>query len=123
MVENAEPDSFIEQAVEADAIFVAGGHTNALFADIAVKQGFYEAIKGKVYAGSSAGALIAEKYYFTSSANEIREGFGWLPIRLLTHYGNPDFNGTKETRQLLETYDDALELVTLSECEWRIFEI
>jgi len=123
IVENAEFDTLIQQTNEAKAIFVTGGNTDNLQADISSKPEFFEAIKGKVYAGSSAGALIAATYKFACSANEVQEGLGWLPIRLMVHYGNPEFNSTEETKMELEKYPADLELILLPECEWTVKEI
>lgn len=123
IVENAELSTLVEQAQEAKAVFVTGGNTTELQNDIASKPDFLKAIKGKVYAGSSAGALIAAKYKYACTANEVQEGLGWLPIRLMVHYGNPEFNSTEETKKIIEEYDPSLELVLLPECEWVVKEI
>ncbi|MDC1205317.1 Type 1 glutamine amidotransferase-like domain-containing protein [Candidatus Pacebacteria bacterium] len=123
IVENAELETLVEQAKEAKAIFVTGGDTTGLQNDIASKPDFLEAIKGKVYAGSSAGAMITAKYKYACSDDEVQEGLGWLPIRLMVHYGNPEFSSTEETKKVIEKYDSSLELVLLPECEWQVKEI
>lgn len=122
VVENAELDKLIDQTRSAQAIFVTGGDALALQADIASKPGFFEAMEGKIYAGSSAGAMITSRYMYACSDKVVREGLGWLPIRLMVHYGNPAYHSTEESKPELEAVAPELELVLLPECEWRVFQ-
>lgn len=123
IVENAELDSFVEQAKAAKAIFVTGGDTQSLQSVIASKPDFLDTIKGKLYAGTSAGAMITSTYKYACTANEVQKGLGWLPIRLMVHYGNPEYNSTEETLRVLKQYSDDLELIALPECEWVVREV
>ena len=123
IVENAKEESLIDQVKKSKAIFVCGGDTLGLQKIMEKYEGLTDAIKGKIFAGSSAGALICAKYYFACSAKAVYEGFGWLPICLMVHYGNPEFNSTDETLEELKQYSDSLELIALPECEWTLREI
>ena len=123
VVVNAELETFVEQAASAQAIFVTGGNTNQLQQAVASGVGFLDAIKGKVYAGSSAGAMIASTYKYACTENELQEGLGWLPIRIMVHYGNPEFNSTEETKKEIENIHTDLELILLPECEWVVRNI
>lgn len=122
-VVNATYDNLIEQATEAKVIFITGGETPQLVEDIWLYPNFFKAIKDKVVAGSSAGACLFSAYYFFSEEKGVLEGLGILPIRLMVHYGNAEYNATEENVQLLKAYPEDLELVTLQECEWRVFTV
>lgn len=122
-VENAELETVAEQAQDAEAILITGGNTAGLVDDLRVNQDFLKAISGKVVGGSSAGAYLFATYYFACQDKEIREGLGVLPIRLMAHYGNPEFNATDETLKWFNEYPEELELIAIPECEWITKEI
>lgn len=122
-VVNATYDNLIQQAKEAKAIFVTGGKTPELVEDIWKYPDFFDVIKGKTMAGSSAGACLFSTHYFYSEEEGVLEGLQILPIRLMVHYGNPEYNSTAEYLKLLEVYPNDLELVTLQECEWTVHEL
>jgi len=123
IVENAKLETVIEQANEAKAIFVTGGTTQWLQSDLEKYPRFRKAINGKVYAGSSAGACICSTYYFGCTPAKVLKGMGFLPIRLMVHYGNSEYNSTDETLAELKKYPEELELVVLPECKWVVKEI
>jgi peptidase E len=112
----------IQQAKDARVIFVTGGETPELVKDIQEYPDFLDTIKGKTIAGSSAGACLFSKYYFFSAEKGILEGLGVLPIRLMVHYGNPEYSATDKTLKELKKYPEDLELITLPEHEWRVIE-
>ncbi len=122
-VVNAEYETLMDQIKDAKAVFVTGGETLDLMKDLREYPGFRDAISGKVYAGSSAGALVTSTYMHTCSHDKIVEGLGWLPIRLIVHYGNPEYNATEETKTELEAYPNDLELITIPETEWIVREV
>jgi len=111
------------QIQNADAVFVTGGSSEILVKAIKEFPNFASWIEGKVYAGSSAGACLTSAIYYHCSHQKISEGIGLLPIRVMVHYGNPDFNSTDETLAELKKHRDELELVVLPECEWVVKEI
>jgi peptidase E len=117
-VVNAVHENFIDQVSAAQSIHITGGETAALIKDIQNYPDFAAAIEGKVVGGSSAGANLLSTYCFSNSAGGVIEGLGVLPIRLLVHYGNPEYRGTDQTVKLLEEYPNELELLLLAECEW-----
>lgn len=120
-VAKAELGTLDEQAAAAHAIFITGGNTEGLVSDISQKDSFLEAIKGKVVAGSSAGAYLFAAYYFACQDAAIRPGLGVLPLRIMAHYGNPAFNATAENLNWFkENTPSDLELLVLPECEWRV---
>ncbi len=121
-VTNATYENLIEQIRNADVIFITGGETGELVKDIRKYPDFIDAIKGKVVAGSSAGAYLFSQYYF-SNPEGVCEGLGTLPIKIIGHYGNPQYKGTEESLHLLKNYGEDLEVIVVNECEWTVREI
>lgn len=111
------------QIKAARSIYITGGDSPKLVSDIQRYPEFLALLRGKVLGGSSAGACLFSSYYLNCPKPEIEQGLGTFPIRLMVHYGNPEFNSTDETRQLLDAYPHDLELVLLQECEWTTREI
>jgi peptidase E len=119
---NATYSNLIEQAQNAQAIFITGGETPELVNDMKNYPNFLDAVRGKIIAGSSAGACLFSTYYFFNREKGILPGLGTLPIRLMVHYGNPHYHSTKETLEELKECPGDLELVVLPEHEWRVME-
>ncbi len=116
----AKEENFVDQLRNAHAIYMRGGDTQRLLNVLRKFTEFSEAIKGKTVAGSSAGAYVLAKYYYSGSKRDIFEGLGILPIKIICHY-NEDFS---EVRELMERdYPSDLELVLLKDCEWRSFNL
>ncbi len=122
-IEGAELETIAEQAAAADAIFITGGDTMAMVDDLRGNEAFIDAIKGKVIAGSSAGAYLFSQYYWACSGNAVEQGLGVIPYRVKAHYGNPEFNSTEETLPIIEAVHPEYELLLLPECEWLVKEI
>lgn len=90
-IELASEDDFASQLKQANAIVIRGGDTLKLIEIIKRYPDFAEAIKGKVVAGSSAGAYLFSRYYHSGSSNDVFEGLGILPIRITCHYESKKF--------------------------------
>jgi peptidase E len=120
---NATLDELETQIQNATAIFVTGSSSEILIGAMKEFPNFASWIEGKIYAGSSAGACLTSTVYYHCSHQKISEGIGLLPIRVMVHYGNSDFNATDETLAELKQHREDLELVVLPECEWIVKEI
>ena len=120
---SATLDELETQIENANAIFVTGGSSEILISAMKEFPNFASWITGKIYAGSSAGACLTSTIYYHCSHQKISEGIGLLPIRVMVHYGNPDFNSTAESLIELKKHRDELEMVILPECEWVVKEI
>jgi peptidase E len=124
VIVKAVESRFSEQMTTAKAIHITGGSSPKLMAAVTKNSNFLEQIQGKTVGGSSAGAAIFSTYYWSGhTLKAVNEGLGYLPIRLMVHYGNPEFNSTDENRKKLDAFPDSLELVLLQECEWRVFNV
>lgn len=120
-VTNATLDGLVEQTKRARAIFVTGGNTEALVEDMLKYPQFREAVRGKVVAGSSAGAALFSTCYLNKDG--MRKGLSFVPVKLVFHYGNPEFGTTKERLHLLDECPRGLELLTIEETKWVVREV
>lgn len=108
---------FINQIKKSNAIYMRGGDTEQLLATLKAYPDFIEAIKNKVVAGSSAGAYVLAKYYYTHSKDMVREGLNILPIRLICHYNN-----SKELIDRFNQYSKEFELIILKDYEYKVIK-
>ncbi len=119
----ASTNNLIDQAKQAHAIDIIGGETEKLMETLKRFPDFTEAIKGKTVGGSSAGAYILSRYYHSASSDTVYEGFGLVPVRVICHYGSDKFETRGNPMEQMKKYPENLELVTLRDCEWRVFNI
>lgn len=120
---NATYDDLPNQIRAAKSIYITGGDVPKLINDIRRYPHFLKLLKGKLVAGTSAGACLFSTYYLNCPKLEVLQGLGVFPIRLAVHYGSLEFNSTDATVKLLEKYSQDLELVRLEECEWIVKEV
>ncbi len=111
----ADPDHFVEQVKDADAIYFHGGTTSKLLEALQRFPKLPSQLVGKTVAGESAGANVIGEYSYSKSADGILEGLGLLPIKVIPHYSD-EFAGK------LDEVGEDLELVALKEYEFRVFE-
>jgi peptidase E len=119
-IQDATYENLIEQIRQAKVIHISGGESPELVKDMQRYPDFIPSLRGKVVGGTSAGACLFSTYYYYGEYGGVVEGLGVFPIRLMVHYGNPEFYGTAENLEKLkdEPATRPLELLTLSECEW-----
>lgn len=114
----ANEENFIDQIKDSKLIYMKGGDTIKLLDALKQYPDFRDAIKGKIVAGSSAGAYVLSKYFYSRSEKEVVEGLGILPIRTLAHY-----DGDQDIVDKLNEYSSEYELVLLKDYESRIIEV
>ena len=122
-VENAELETIVEQTEQARAVLIAGGDTRGLIDDLKGNHEFIEALRGKVVAGTSAGAYLFSTYYYSCSLEEVFEGLGTLPIKMVCHYGGTKYNVTDTAVEKIKACPEELELMVIPEQEWVTREI
>ncbi len=112
-------EDLVEYIRAADVIYINGGMRGHLKETIQKLGTFSELISGKVVVGISAGANILSKYYYSTVADDIREGVGLLPIKLLTHYDE------EKTEQLsnLEKFGEDLPVIKIAEEHYQVLEL
>tara|TARA_Y100001935_G_scaffold240590_1_gene229251 strand:- start:412 stop:996 length:585 start_codon:yes stop_codon:yes gene_type:complete len=125
VVLRATEENFIQEVKNADVIYIRGGDTQKLKSVLDKYPEFVEVIKGKTISGSSAGAYVLSKYYFTNSQNKVLEGCGCIPVRIICHYESKIHPILENVDPVLKMrdYDDTLELILLKDYEWQVREI
>jgi len=113
--EIANRNNFIEQIKNADVIYIRGGDTFKLLEILKLYPKFSEAIEAKVVVGSSAGAYVLSKYFYSRIRERIVNGLGILPIAIACHY-----KGKQETLELLKGKAKDLEIVLLDDFEHKV---
>lgn len=122
-VASEKADEFIKQIKWCDAMFIRGGLTPVLQAQLEKVSNFKELIKDKVVAGSSAGALVFTKYYYEQDYDKIFEGLGILPVKMITHYlstGEYAATSGKDKLEKLKAYKENLPIYAIPETEFVI---
>jgi peptidase E len=118
----ANHDNFTEQVRNADVLYIDGGDTNEI---ITILKKYPEitnsdTLANKTIVGSSAGAYVLAKYYYSASSGGIHEGLGILPIRIICHYKSHEFEAKEDPLALMSRCPDNLELVVLKDYEWKV---
>ncbi len=117
----ATKENFIEEISQADAILFNGGSTNKLLAVLRNYPDLKAMFKNKTVAGSSAGAYALAAFGASHSEEAMREGLGCVPLRVICHYESPKLPPYPKAVELLRNTRQDLELVTLKDYEWKVF--
>lgn len=110
----ASSDTFIDECKWADIIYFSGGRTTQLMEVLKKYTGLNELFMGKTICGDSAGANVLGKYFYSKSSQEVGEGLGILPVKVLVHYSDDAPNP-------FENIEPDLETVFLHEYETKVF--
>jgi len=113
----ANEKDFLKQIEQCSAVLIEGGDTFKLLEVLKKNYDFQKFLDGKIVAGSSAGAYVLSKYFYSNSKDKIFEGLGILPIKILCHY-----EGNKDAIERINQYHDELELIILKDYEYKIIE-
>ncbi len=109
----------IEDIKDSDAIYICGGDTPKLIDVIKEVPDLKSLLQNKTIAGSSAGAYVLSKYYYSKDLKSIGEGLGILPIKSFCHYFETDEKEVKE----LEDYKEKLELLKIPETKFMVLKV
>lgn len=109
-------NKFIKQIALSDAIYIRGGSTQLLKRRLRKVKNLSKLFVNKAVAGSSAGANILARYYYSNSQDRIEKGFGILPIKIFCHYIKEK---NKRLRQLKE-HGEKLKVYTIPETKYFI---
>lgn len=110
----AKLETLQEQIKKADIIFFSGGMRGNLKEILMGIDNLEYLLKDKIVVGVSAGANILSTYYYSSVANNVREGIGYLPIKLFAHYTDEK----KEELKVLKDYGEDIPTYTIPEEEF-----
>jgi cyanophycinase-like exopeptidase len=121
----ATENDFIAQVKNADLIYLRGGDTQKLKNQLSTYPELRESISEKTIAGSSAGAYVLAKYYYSNSRSNVFEGFGFLPVRVICHYQSKihPMPANTDPVAVINKFDNSMELVLLRDYEWKVFVV
>lgn len=121
----AQKETFVKQIREADAIYVRGGATRTLKEILNSIPGWVEAIAGKPFAGSSAGADALSRHYYNLDTLELEDGLGLVDVKMIPHW-NSDYNAPnidwEDAKHRLQQYGGEFPVLTLAEGEFVVRE-
>ncbi|OGL30488.1 hypothetical protein A3F37_01280 [Candidatus Saccharibacteria bacterium RIFCSPHIGHO2_12_FULL_41_12] len=89
-------ENFIEVSAWADIIFMPGGDPYILKEKLEKHGDLKKLWDNKVIVGSSAGAMVMCNKYVYLQDKTIGQGFGWLEVSCLPHYGSGFSGYTQE---------------------------
>jgi peptidase E len=110
--------TLVDQLKEADVVYLRGGDTDKLKETLSKVNNLDKLLKNKVVSGSSAGAYVLSRYYYTNNKDEIKKGLGILPIKTFCHYAEEKSDKLK----LLKEYGEDLETYAIPEEKFFIIE-
>jgi peptidase E len=117
----ATQEDFLEQLKESDAVLFNGGSTSKLLRILREYPDLNTLVAGKTVAGSSAGAYMLATLGASHSEEVVREGLGFVPLRVVCHYESPTLPPSMASVTNLKERSRDLELVILRDHEWRVF--
>lgn len=118
MLADDSTPTFVEQLKKAAVVHLRGGETDKLKETLSKVKNLNKLLKNKVVSGSSAGAYVLSRYYYTNSKDEIREGLGILPIKTFCHYTEEKSDKLK----LLKEHGEDLKTYAIPEEKFFVFE-
>jgi|SRR3989344_281155 len=99
----ASEDTFVEDCIWADIIFICGGRTVKLMEVLKKYKNLEQLFTGKVISGDSAGANALGQLFYSKSSKEISEGLRILPFKIIVHYTDGTPNPLANVEPNLET--------------------
>ena len=112
--EVANEESFIKQVESADIIYFQGGVSLKLLQTLKKFPDLKDSLKGKVVAGESAGANVLSSVFYSPKADDVFEGLGLVPVKIIPHY-------SEILRNKFDGYNDSLESLFLPEYKYKVF--
>lgn len=115
-----DPDKLIQQIQNSDVLFFSGGKPYKHFEVINTIENFKTYIQDKVVAWTSGGAIMRSYAYYSSNAENFREGNHFLPIKIIAHRWSETHTWLpwEQRKKLLDDYGQKLPIYTLAEQEY-----
>jgi hypothetical protein len=108
----ATEENFKEELAKADVVFMCGGVTTKLLGAMnRMNVDLKELFKGKVVAGSSAGANLISEWHYGNVQKRVMKGSCLLPITIFVHYkAPPDTEFWKSDEEIAEIEKDLIQM-------------
>jgi hypothetical protein len=108
----AKRNIFADQAKTADAIYLRGGDgASKLKEPLSQAKDLKKVFAKKTIAGSSDGAYVLAEYYYSNDRQNLFEGLGILPIKVICHYSEDK----KDRLEKLKKHGKELKTYALEE--------
>lgn len=117
----ATEENFLEELKSADAVFFNGGSTSKLLRILKTYPDLRPLVGGKTVAGSSAGAYVLATLGTSHSEEVMREGLGFVPLRVVCHFESSKLPPSMASFEVLKNSAPELELLVLKDFEWKVF--
>jgi peptidase E len=118
-IANEKGDILERQIKHADVVFIVGGQNDPLKKILRRVGNLRYLFENKTVAGSSAGAYVLSKYFYSHEDKGIFRGLGVLPIKVLAHY-TARFNKKLEE---LKNYKEKLKTYALPDTKYAVINI
>ena len=92
-------DTLLDQIDQADVIYFHGGDTQLLLRKLPNTETLQKHFSGKIVIGSSAGANMLARHFWSSSRSVYGEGKGLLDISIMVHYGATKIGDSQRTAE------------------------
>jgi peptidase E len=123
ILELAEPEKFVEQVKNSDAIFLRGGNTEKLLEFLRQDLSWIDFLEGKTLAGTSAGAEAIAKYDYDIEKLDIRRGLNLVPLKVIVHFKSESYKvDWEKAAEQLEDFGEKLPVHKLEEGEFVVVE-
>jgi len=118
-----DPRDLFEKLPKYDVLYVAGGEAELIELHLPELSKLEEALKGKIYCGSSMGSFIVSQHYALSfdsqNLKEVHDGLGIISIMILCHWNIENEKAQKVN--LLKEKNSTLPILILDEQEFTVF--
>jgi len=111
-------DTLISQIKSADIIYIRGGEELLVYEIFKKIENLKELFDSKVVSGSSAGAYVLSKYFYSNSRDSIQEGTGILSIKCFAHYSDEKADKLK----MLKEHGEDLKVYIILDTEFVVIE-
>lgn len=114
-------ETLVNDIKNSDAIYIRGGSTPKLIEVMRKINNLAELFKNKTVAGSSAGAYLLAKYWYSKDRDdgkEFGEGLGILPLKVFCHFSQGDESILKR----LEQHGENLKIYAIEETKFEVIK-
>lgn len=95
----ATPGTFEEKTMNADILYFHGGNSELLLKTVDEIKNLEQLFKNKIVVGSSAGANMLAKNFWSSTYKKPGKGKAIVPVSIMVHYGAANHNGNYRNKR------------------------
>jgi len=118
-IANDDIEIFSSQIQANNLIYIRGGREMVFIQKQFNKvRNLQELFRNKVIGGSSAGAYVLSKYYYSNDIDKVKKSTGLLPIKVFCHYSDEKVDKSK----ILKEHGEDLEIYTIPETEFVVIK-